>query len=329
MRIRSHARLAVWVGLAVLLFTPQAGWTQNQDKKTLFYQATRPSACPQVPLQVLDSQGKNHRAVFAFDTGFPTSLISDTLAAQLGLQPKPAIGSDGKPLLFAGVPAQSVLVSTGFGDVSLDIPFIVFKASQIASASKAAGAEAVDEGIIGNNVFSHFAVDFDFQRHQITLLNPGNLSSDDLKSLDMLDATMLPKANDSKQYFPIAVRLNDQVNINMLIDTGGTGTILQQKIAQQLKLKPLQGEMGSTVYGKLKGSSAQVQTLAIGPLLLKDQQIVYFENAPADFTAALGMNILSKYHLLIDYPANKLYLKPISPVPSAPGTTQGTQGRSP
>ncbi len=311
---RFYLPFTVWIGLAILLLTPQTGNTQVKERTTLSYQTLGNYGAPGVQVQVQDRHGSFQNALSLLDTGSNLSVITDTLAARLGLHPEPAFNDEGKPVFIApGKQAKLVHVAMKVGDLSYEgTPLFVVKASLLDSP-----VQAPLDGALCTNALLQFAVDFDFQQHQITLLYPGNLSSDELKRAGMLDATVLPKATADGFYFPLAVRLNDQVDVNLPIDTGGAMTYLPLKVVQQLNLKPSsRPEEIDTLYGKLKTKYAIVQTLAIGPLVFKDIEIQYAEHDQAFLPTHIGMDILSKYHLLIDYPANKLYLKPAQPARS-------------
>jgi hypothetical protein len=175
-------------------------------------------------------------------------------------------------------------------------------------------------GFIGADTLSLMAVLLDFQQHEITLWNAGNLSPEALQSVHMDRAFVLSKTASDKFTFSVSVRLNDQVNTDLVIDTGADDTYVPADVIKQLKLKPQhRGHDSPTVFGTLKTNITRIKSLELGPFDLKDQDVEYADHAPAGYPPHIGMDILRQYRVLIDYPAKKMYLMP-APLQTSPTT---------
>jgi predicted aspartyl protease len=305
-----------------LLLTGQPGQAQTPSptlqtyRTTISYQPVGVTGCPLIRLTFPHDAEAN----FVLDTGADISVITDTLAERLGLHPKPFTGPDGKLLELNNKPVQMVDVAMHIGDIPFEVPMIVLPAKTIVQA-----ATVPVDGLIGTSTLGQLAVHLDFEQHQITLIYPGNLPSEELRRLDMAYADVFPKAPPDKRSFSISVRLNDQADTELVVDTGASATYLPLRVVKQLNLMPLQHSVESTtVYGNLKKNTARIQTLALGHLVVNNVIIEYSEHEQAGFPPHIGMDVLQRYSVLIDYPANKLYLQPALEARLGPGRAHGT-----
>lgn len=300
---RSFQRAVLWPLVCALLIAPYTSGAQTRRRFTIPYRPVGDSGSPLISVQLPNGLSGN----FVFDTGADISVLTETMADRLGLRPKPAYGSDGRPLLLdAGRPAQVVQTTARFGGVAYTGPFLV-----VPEQALAIGTGPPVDGLIGAETLARFAVLFNFKRHEITLLYPGKLPPDEISRLDMAESFVIPRASTDKLPFHVTARLNDRVDADLVIDTGGATTYLPLSAVRQLKLKPQQrGLRSRTVYGDLKKNRTTLKTLTLGPMVFKEEEVEYSEQEQDNFPPHIGMSILAWYYVLIDFPANTLYMKP-------------------
>lgn len=309
-------RIKVGTMLIALCFTlavckaGQTGQTPAITRRvtTLAYEPAPDRGMPLVRVRV--SNGARHQAVatFVLDTGFTQCLMTDRLARLLHLDGEPALRDDGVPVSFAdGRALQQVTTDMQLSDLGpAQRSFVLLKAYRL---------DLLDcplDGVLGWDFLSEYAVLFDFQAHTVTLWHGGSLSASELCGAGMEGAIVLPRANKTPGSFDIAVRLNDQTDVNLAIDTGGAHTLLDIAQARLLELRPTRlGFRQPSVFGDLKANEARLSSLIFGGLRVSDLNVRYLQSPHPNLPPHLGLDVLARYRMLIDYPARKLYLKPV------------------
>lgn len=271
-------------------------------------------------------------STFIVDTGTGNCLISKSLAAKLDLTPYPALLSDGKPLYFNGLQPQAVTLTSlkiGGKDGPLTIQPLTGPVLIVADSQLRTLAGATVEGMIGSNLLDSFAVEFGFPDHTMMLIYPGSLTIEESGSLGFNGPgeTILPLYRREDETYSVPVRLkNGKVSrtLVLLVDTAGQWTTIPRNIAQQLSVTPL-GERPVFSLGDSKDDGrlhtysteeAQVDTLGLGDLQFTKPYIRYSVTDKNDHLAGLGLDVLSGYKVLMDFPARKMYLQ--TPVMVAP-----------
>ncbi len=276
----------------------------------------------QVPL-VGTRLDKKLLCTFLVDTGSNNDIMTDKVAQQLGLVPKPAV-RDGKPFKLNGKQAQYVIpASNEIGPLRLLHPlFLVIDQKQFLAPLD---LSAPVQGLISGNNLSEFSVLFDCPVHQIKLWYPGSLPDADIRAAGF----------DPSQSIPLTIEQDDVLcylnarfqngkesgEEKMLVDTGADYTVISSALAQRLKLKPDKEEIDSQVLsGPLRLRRAIVPILTIGGITAKNVEVVYASdtsggpNEPKGKSAVkLGMHFLSQYRFLIDYGSKRLFLAAAKP----------------
>lgn len=277
--------------------------TQLRQYTTLSY---KPSAngCPLVLLRL----NEHYFGTFAVDTGTSASMITDTMAAKMGLTRKPLIGDDGLPRHFLGVPVDYVSVpKVMIGQLPImDYPLVVIDAGKLSDVMR----QPLD-GLIGANFFTQCAASFDFQKHEIGIWYPGNFSDEEVKQMRFSPEDVIPLTiMKDKTRFAVTVHCNDEADEDLPVDTGSGITLLSPQLVQKLKLKPKgPGAEFSLLSGTEKLDRARLHKLALGKQVFENFIIVYSENKNTQQPPALGLDILSQFRVLLDVPNKKLYLK--------------------
>jgi predicted aspartyl protease len=256
-------------------------------------------------------------ATFLLDTGSSTCIITDTLAERLHLPVQPAIDTAGNPV-YAGKDKQAhmaTLPSLHLGTFDLSLDCLVYD-HQLLPAME----DGPIDGLLGGQIWSQFAVLFDFQTHQITLWSGGNLSDGERLAANMGGCIKIEAAPSQATLFYIPIRCNG-IKTSLAVDTGSGQVVIPTDVARKLKLKPIEptGET-FTFSGPRKSDTVMIDRLEIGPQRIR-VPATYFQEEPEHYLFQLGMNVLILYRMLIDYPAKTLYLKPVQSEPSSPSGT--------
>ncbi len=256
----------------------------------------------------------NTTATFAIDTGSSHSYISDTAAKKLGI-PFNLIPPEEHTDLPKDV-TDYIPTTMLIGGYQAQIPLVIDKETKLSFTD-----QPVD-GILGRNFLSTFLVLFDAARHEITLTSPRGVTADELKQLDMADATVINLTQSAGWKLDLVhVQLSNGFKIaaqDMIVDTGAAGTLISQATAKQLGLTLHKVAKDWQAYnGNVPVSEAVVDRLQIGNLAVKNQNILCNVGTDPYYSMNLGMDILKNYRMLLDYKNMKMYLKPNPWVPPA------------
>ena len=270
------------------------------------------------------------KATFVVDTGSNFMAVSQSLANKLGLVSHPAVNRDGKPFLMGEKQGSAVSVdSLQFPGafISGQVPplggeYLVLPDNALIFPPDPSHPEQPAtqlDGIVGANLLERFAVVFDFPKHALLLFSPGNLSLRQARLLSLGEAggttvpiSLLPNQPyyDDRFFVPVGLingTLTQQVSL--AIDTGSDITEISRSTAQSLHLKKTGQQRQHGLEGLFNTTGTQVSALILGSLRLKDVQVSYQDKKDPD--VVLGMDILSHYLLLLDFPAKTMYLQPI------------------
>jgi predicted aspartyl protease len=302
-------------GLALLPAANAQPLPASRRRITTFaYEPAPERGMPLVRVRVNNGAHNEIMATFVIDTGFTDCMMSDRLARLLQMAGEPALREDGTPACFAdGRPLKQVMPSVQVGSFLTDqCRFMLLKAYRL---------DLLDcplDGVLGWYFLADHAVLFDFQAHRITLWHGGDLSVDEIGAAGMQDAILLPRANDTPGRFDVRVRLDDQLDVTLSIDTGGAHTLIAPASARLLELEPTRtGFKQPSIFGEISTNEARLHSLSFGNQRVTDIPVRYLQQEHPNLPPHLGLDVLHNYRMLIDYPAHKLYLKPIA-TPSLP-----------
>ncbi len=314
---------------------------QAQDQPTKEHQLLSPSSY--IPLKrqaagpgygeqpVLICAINGQSAKLMVDTGASVCILSQKIVQQLGLKTEPAFLDDGKPSLWKGKQGTATLASSfKVSNVSFtQIPFRVLPDQEFMLAPEAPNDTRYD-GIVGANLLEHFAVLIDASQHQFGLCLPGDLYLKQVADYGLTQPYTVPitKKDDSRWYVEAQITNSSVVTTETLaLDTGSNTTQISDAAAQALHLKIVGQDHQTNAYGGRMVGQASVETLRVGNLTLSGTS-VSVTPATKDQPSVLGMDILSGYRVLIDFPAKKMYLQsntaaaiPAVTIGPAPATT--------
>ncbi len=251
---------------------------------------------------------------FFVDTGSATSVISTSLVQKLGLVTEPAV-SNGKPYMIDGKQATMATIPVlKLGVINFPSqPFVVKNDKFLATLSGSSF-----DGIIGINILHRMATRWDFKNHLLTFFYPGQLDPIDFRQLNFINPSILPITEDTKEnglWYASIKMSNGLVSIDqrLMIDTGSNLTIIPNSDAQHLGLKPYDQKLSHTFGGSSILDVANIETLQVGDLTLPEFPISIRAASLKNEAYLLGLDVLSNYQVLIDFPAKKMYLQPDTP----------------
>lgn len=251
---------------------------------------------------------------FVVDTGVRTAIITDrsytdllkvdyvrrlTMVGADGITPVNALVAQNISLRLPGVigTAQSVLV--------LEEDYLLL--------SKTLGSDV--HGIIGYELFSRYVVELDYQTSTMTLHDPRHFKPK--KRFSVFDLSI----EDTKPYMQARVELQDstEVNCKLLIDTGASHAMLLHLGAHpdfKLPSQVIPANLGRGLGGNITGHFGRVGNLRFGKYTFpgaivsfasEDNYSEVYQTTARQ--GSLGGGITSRFHTIIDYFNEKIYLR--------------------
>jgi hypothetical protein len=116
----------------------------------------------------------------------------------------------------------------------------------------------------------------------------------------------------------VHVRVNGGPELNFILDTGAADTIIDPELAAQIGVKPYGADLATFAGGKTAQlPSGVVDSLGLGAMTLRRVPVVildtsHFSGAAGGLkvSGVLGVGLLSQFLSTIDYPGNRLVLRP-------------------
>ncbi|MFN3839251.1 MAG: aspartyl protease family protein [Cyclobacteriaceae bacterium] len=176
-------------------------------------------------------------------------------------------------------------------------------------------------GILGYELFSRFVVKFDYQKKIMTLIMPHKFKPG-------RKYTAIPiRIQDTKPYLlaPISIDQGHALNAKLLVDTGAShGLMLEPESDERIRLpeKTVSGTIGRGLGGPISGKIGRIESIELGGRTLRkvlvnfpDSNSYYADSLyieRVDRNGTLGGEILSRFHVIINFPHEKIFLRPTS-----------------
>ena len=262
-------------------------------------------------------------ANFLIDTGSDGVFIRSGLVKTLGLKTRQAPYAKNNAPLPPGTPTELTTVALS-SDSGIDAPQVIcFVSDSLTSLGDKAGDV---DGVLGADFFQQVSVLFDFAGNQFVLIPKGNLTDAECFSLGVTGGSaagipLSPKAGE-KMLFTVPVQVGVGKNVAtlpLLVNTGSATTVLvdPQNRAQlanqagvlqvtQTTSGPLTYHVFPTTFFGAGKDAAEAKRNRLAP----------FECAAAagavPAVSVLGLDYLSHFRVLLDYPAKRMYLTPVT-----------------
>ena len=254
-------------------------------------------------------------ANFLLDTGSPVIVLFDTPAtAALGIDYRKARRLPGR--------ADNTSVPTGVVGAGFELDFGPLKLpGQTLIAVPIASMQCPPEhflkagidGIIGRDIFRRYVVEIDFDRNLLRLHDPSTFqyrgSGTVLPIADMSGAKPVVAANWNSGHMSAAIP------VRMQLDTGFNGGLqLYRSTSPAIQIPADVRQSGITcgiggTMPRLVGPPTSVQLAGV---TVAEIPTSYNKDAQPAWNGLIGMQLLRRFNLVVDYPRNRLILEPRS-----------------
>jgi hypothetical protein len=252
---------------------------------------------------------------FIYDTGAEyTLLFKREFTDLLGIEYDkkiPILGADQRAMMYAMVCRNIDLQVSPLPSTKEDILVLeedLFNLEQITGTSV--------DGLLGAGFFKDYVVEIDYRRGRLIIMDPG--AFDVPKNYQQIPAHF--KNNKPYTFAPVKLFSDTTLSLELLLDSGaGLAVLLHNNTDPGLQLpeKTITGRIGMGLGGLMKGYSGKIKSIQIGPYSF-DELIVSFqdlddpmvENVTKTRNGIIGNQILRKFNVIIDFPANRVFLKP-------------------
>lgn len=248
-------------------------------------------------------------ATFLVDTGTNFLAVTDTFAKKLKIV-RDASNQAGYPNTISGqIVHTTTLKKIEIGKIVLNnISLIILPPGGLA------GLEKSIDGVLGSNFLSKVAFIWKPSQRELTFFAPGNFTSRELLPLGFSPNASVPMAETPNGLWTVQVDfINSSRNASsaLVVDTGSVTTSVSLLQSDALNLQPTATNILKWSFsGVEKISTAQVDKMTIGSTSLYNLPVDYSKEIIDLAPATLGVNVLSRFIVLIDFPAKKMYLQP-------------------
>ena len=254
---------------------------------------------------------------FILDTGVRTAILTDRIITdilQLPYSRRITISGPGGQQLISAFIANNVsltippsLSSTGSSLLVLEEDYLELK--------NHLGIEI--HGVIGYEIFSRFLVSINYERKEITFSSGRRFHKP--RSYQEFDLSV----EDTKPYFYAACTLpgGEPLHLKLMADTGASHCLLLHPETNAniiVPAKNVHGSIGRALGGNITGSTARIESLAIGNFIL-EKPLANFPD-PESYADTLrstttfrngtvGGELLGRFNIIFNYAGGKIYLR--------------------
>ncbi len=173
-----------------------------------------------------------------------------------------------------------------------------------------------EEGIIGASIFNQLVVQIDYEKQQLTLIDPEKFTySGDATSIPLIGAKR------GTPQLKLAVTLSNGMTMDrtVVLDIGASHALALNTSPNHGVVLPeenVRTHLGTGIDGRIFGHIGRIKSLALGPHTLEDVVVSFTDLASASCGANshgnLGHEILRRFDVTIDYSGDRMILQPNS-----------------
>lgn len=173
-------------------------------------------------------------------------------------------------------------------------------------------------GIVGSSLFKGMVVSFDYRKNKITIQHPTRFKPPSPnKGFKEYDIEVIQ----NKAYLkaPVTFQNGNTYDATLLIDSGAAIPLLIHTNTDSSLVLPnfvIDGRLGYGLGGPIKGFLGKIKQLEINPYTydfvltsFQDIDLEHYNQSDIVRNGILGNKLLSRFHVIIDYFNQKLYLK--------------------
>jgi predicted aspartyl protease len=249
------------------------------------------------------------------DTGSQDDIITEGLAARLGLVPKVYLTPDGKTIPFEGASLKTVTVpGVKMGAFLIkDSEFVVLPDQRMAQLAGSVDGDAID-GVLGLSFLQRSALLFDYKNRTISITIPG-YPTDNLMAMGFTNASPIPlkKSPDDLMYYVKATLSTGEksADVDLIIDSGAEFISVPFSIAQKLSLDANGNQTNlHPAGGDVTLRSVILPSISIGKFYLIQHQVSYVSESTSNPFYVFGLSEANfgGYRVLIDFPKSAMYV---------------------
>ena len=181
-------------------------------------------------------------------------------------------------------------------------------------------------GIIGGDLFKDFIIEINYSSSRIKFIDPSHYKYKNCKKCQTFDLEFFK----NKPYIDLKVKTDESesIDVKLLVDLGGSDVLwLFDKSSEEIELpeKYFQDYLGKGLSGNIYGKRSKVNRLILGNYEFTNVNVAFPDSSSVgsayefkDRNGSLGSGILKRFHLIFDYPGNKITFKRTSKYYSDP-----------
>ncbi len=261
-----------------------------------------------VPMQINDSPPLN----FILDTGVSTTILTEPFLAHLLEIPLAdrvhiiGLGQDG---IVEAARARGLTFSMhGITGENMDLIIIP---EGVLNFSEVFGFPV--HGILGYDFFSRFPVRINYRNETVRVFRQPNYRI--RRNSEILPLEM----EDSKPYVYLQLKGDKnhrEDSVRLLLDIGATNPLFLNHDYTHLTEKTVPAYLGMGISGRQMGKFGRLQEVKLGRFAINSPLVAFPEKSfltvaqhQWEWEGILGAGILSRFHIIIDYPSQQVVLR--------------------
>ncbi len=285
--------------------SPQ-GFEFNTNRRSVRIPAVISNNLVVIPIRINDSPPLN----FILDTGINTTILIEPIIAQIFDLPIEetvyVLGLGEEGIIEAGMARDLTFSLRGITGHNMNLIVIP---EGVLSFSEFFGFPV--HGIIGNDLFAEFPVRINYRTNTVRIYRKPNYPI-------RRNSQIIPlKLDNNKPYVWVNVEGDEKTDsLRLLIDMGATNPVFLNHSYKYLTDERISSFLGQGISGELRGEMGRLQNLSIGEFVLEKPLVAYpgydflsSEIFSIEWEGIIGAGILSRFHVILDYPSQKLILR--------------------
>ncbi|QIL74903.1 MULTISPECIES: pepsin/retropepsin-like aspartic protease family protein [Hymenobacter] len=255
---------------------------------------------------------------FLLDTGIATSVITNPkLGRHLGVQTTKSYSVSGVGKKAPVLAHRTNSVRVEFAGIEAPSMHFIVVSKQVVAFEALMGIQI--HGILGFDLFRSFIVSIHPTQGQITFTDP----TAPRPATDESWSSLPIELDDSRPYITtnIAVTGSQAIPLRLMLDTGA-GHALSLEMGSDSRLTlPVErqrADLGYGFSGLIQGYLGPIALLQLGSYQLRSLQTAFpdphnlVDRVTVARSGTLGFDVLRRFDFIIDYPHNRLLLRPTS-----------------
>ncbi len=286
----------------------ETGFSFDNNRRSIRIQGKETHNLMIIPMVINDSPRLN----FILDTGVNTTILTEPILAELFNfeieKPIYVLGIGNEGIVEAGLAKNLNFKLRGITGHNMDM---IILPEGILSFNELFGFPV--HGIIGYDLFKEFAVKVNYNFESVRIYRKPNYRT--WKKSNVVDLNI----KNNKPYVPVVLNSTQTEKadtVELLLDLGATNALFLNRGFKNLVDKTIPSFLGKGISGVLMGDMGRLDHIIIDDLVI-DEPLVAFPqeeflnqaNLSFSWNGILGGDVLKRFHLIIDYPSEKMVMR--------------------